>query len=218
MRISNPFSRLFAIGLVLLFAAGAAEAAQPLAMNTPAPVSAQPDNDDYTLGTGDKIRVIVFDNDDLGGEYQVDAKGYVRLPLIGQVKAAGLSAHQLEATIATALRNGYLTDPAVNVEITTYRPFYIMGEVSKPGEYPYVNGMNALTAVALAGGFTQAAKQSVIYIRAQGSTVEHRMPADQSTEILPGDVLRVDSTTFWDIANAVSPFTGIVGIAAARVP
>ena len=171
---------------------------------------------DYRLGPGDKVRVIVFGEDDLGGEYEVDGSGFVRLPLIGQVKASGDSAHVLEASIAAALKNGYLNDPHVSVEVTTYRPFYIIGAVAKPGEYPYVNHMNALNAVAVAGGFTTEAKDSVVYVRHEGSTQEQRLAADQSTLIRPGDVVRVDTTIFWDAIQMISPLTGFAAIAGTR--
>jgi protein involved in polysaccharide export with SLBB domain len=164
---------------------------------------------DYRLGVGDKIRVIVFGETDLGGDFQVDATGTVRLPLVGAVKAGGLTAHDLEANIRTALADGYLNDPRVSVEVTTYRPFYIVGEVLKPGEYPYSNGMTAASAVALAGGFTPKAIQSSLYIRHQGENGEQRLAATDATVIRPGDVVRVDSTTFWDVIDVLSPIAGV---------
>ncbi|HEY5347100.1 MAG TPA: SLBB domain-containing protein, partial [Rhizomicrobium sp.] len=103
-----------------------------------------------------------------------------------------------------------------SVEVITYRPFYIIGAVNRPGQYPYVNNMNALNAVALAGGFTEQAKESVVYVRREGSTVETRLPADQSTVIHPGDVVRVDTTLFWDAVSVISPISGLSAIAATR--
>ena len=164
---------------------------------------------DYHLGVGDKIHITVYDETDLSGDFQVDATGTVRLPLIGEVKAGGLTAHDLEASIRTGLAAGYLNDPRVSVEITTYRPFYIVGEVQKPGEYPYANGMTAASAVALAGGFTPKAIQSSLYIRHQGDSTEHRLAASDATTIRPGDVVRVDSTTFWDVMDVLSPLAGV---------
>jgi polysaccharide export outer membrane protein len=114
------------------------------------------------------------------------------------------------------LSQGYLKEPHVSVEVTTYRPFYIIGAVAKPGEYPYVSHMNALNAVALAGGFTLLAIDSVVYVRHEGSTAEHRMPADESTIIRPGDVVRVEMTPFWDVMSLISPLTGFAAIAATR--
>jgi polysaccharide export outer membrane protein len=164
---------------------------------------------DYRLGTGDKVRVTVYDEADLSGEFQIDATGFVRLPLIGQIKAGGMTAHDVEASIVTALSDGYLNDPKVNVEVTTYRPFYVVGEVLKPGEYPFANGMTASSAVALAGGYSPKAVQSVVYVRHQGENREERVAANEATPIRPGDVLRVDSTTFWDVMDVLSPLAGV---------
>ena len=151
---------------------------------------------DYKLGPGDKVRVTVFNEDDLSGEFQIDGSGYVRLPLIGQVRAGGFSAHQLEGDVEAALEDGYLKSPRVNVEVTTYRPFYIIGEVNKPGEYPYVNNMTVLNAVALAGGYTYRASESEVYVRRNGSKDEAKEPADGTAKILPGDIVRVPERLF----------------------
>ncbi len=164
---------------------------------------------DYRIGVADKIRVIVYGETDLGGDFQIDATGMVRLPLIGQVRAGGMTAHDLENNIRAALADGYVNDPRVAVEITTYRPFYIVGQVFKPGEYPYANGLTASSAVALAGGFTPKAVDSVVYIRHQGESIETRVAANDSTLIHPGDVVRVDSTTFWDVMDVLTPLTGV---------
>lgn len=152
---------------------------------------------DYRLGAGDKIRVIVFGEDDLGGEFIVDDTGLVQLPLLGQAQATGLTVHQFEEGIASRLLQlGYLTNPHVSVEVENYRPFYILGEVNKPGEYPFVTGMNLLNAIALAGGYTYRADESVIYIRRNGSSQEEKYPANESTKINPGDILRVGERFF----------------------
>ncbi|HUO97439.1 MAG TPA: polysaccharide biosynthesis/export family protein [Rhizomicrobium sp.] len=187
---------------IVLAAGGAASAAQPV----PSPAYG---GADYRLGTGDKVRVTVFGEADLSGEFQVDATGFLRLPMVGQVRAGGLTAHDLEGGIRAALADGYLNDPRVAVEITTYRPFYIVGEVMKPGEYPYANGMTAATAVAVAGGFTPKAVESVLYVRHQGENVEYRLAATDATVIRPGDVIRVESTAFWDVIDVLSPLAGV---------
>ena len=201
-----------AFGLVLAASAGA------FAATAPAPESSASIAADYRLGTGDKVRVLVYGESDLGGEFQVDATGYVRLPMIGQVKAAGLTGHDLEGSITTALANGYLNDPRVNVEVTTYRPFYVIGEVQKPGEYPYANGITASSAIAVAGGFTGKAVESVVYVRHQGEDVEHRMVVTEATPIRPGDVVRVNSTAFWDVMDVISPIAGFSAAVRYTVP
>jgi protein involved in polysaccharide export with SLBB domain len=164
--------------------------------------------DSYQLGTGDKVRVAVYGEDDLGGEFQVDGNGRISMPLIGQLDARGATAPQLEEAIVEKLADGYLQNPRVSVEITTYRPFYVIGEVNKPGEYPYVNGMSALNAIALAGGYTEHANEGTIYIRRNGRTREEEVPADQMTRIFPGDVVRVHMSLFWRAMSIVSPVIG----------
>jgi polysaccharide export outer membrane protein len=160
----------------------------------------------YRLDTGDTVRVTVFGETDLSGSFEIDSQGYVRLPLIGPVPAAGLSTYGLETRVAGSLvQGGFLLTPRVNVEVTTYRPFYIIGEVAKPGEYPYVNAMSVPNAIALAGGYTEHAAESEVYVRHQGETKGQDLPADESTRIRPGDVVRVDRSTYWSVVSLLAP-------------
>ena len=115
----------------------------------------------YTLDSGDRLRVVVFGQDGLTNSYVVDASGDIAMPLIGSVAARGLTTDQLSARIADLLRQGYVRDPHVAVEIEAYRPFFILGEVTQPGQYPYVANMTVETAVAIAGGFTAARLQGL---------------------------------------------------------
>jgi len=166
--------------------------------------------DAYRLDTGDKVRVIVFGQDDLGGQFQIDDSGFIRLPLIGQLNAAGLSPQELEGRIAAALADGYLNNPRVSVEVTDYRPFYIIGEVNKPGQYAYVNDMTALNAIALGGGYTVKASDSKVYVRRDGQKEEIELPADSTTKIHPGDVVRVPPTAFWAAVTFAGPLSAII--------
>ncbi len=150
----------------------------------------------YKLGTGDKVRVTVFGQDDLGGEFVIDDTGVVRLPMIGQVKAADLTVHDFEDAVIAKLQDGYLVNPRVSVEVISYRPFYIMGEVNKPGEYPCETGMTVLNAVSLAGGFTYRADETEVYIRHKNSSGEEKRPADVTTPVQPGDIIRVAERFF----------------------
>lgn len=150
----------------------------------------------YRLGTGDKLRITIYGEEDLSGEFLVDSSGQVQLPLVGQVKAAGLTLHDFMAEVTTAFQDGYLRNPKVSVEVVNYRPFYIMGEVNKPGEYPYEHGLTALQAVALAGGFTYRADDDDVYVRRANSKSEVRLPADDTTKIYPGDVIRISERIF----------------------
>jgi protein involved in polysaccharide export with SLBB domain len=160
----------------------------------------------YRLGPGDKVRVTIFNETDLSGDFAIDGQGFVRLPLVGQVPAAGFTTLGLEARIGEVFVNGgYLLNPRISVEIVNYRPFYIIGEVSKPGEYPYVNAMSVPNAIALAGGYTDRAVESTIYVRHQGEAKEHQLRADETTHIRPGDVLRVDRSGYWTVMTLLAP-------------
>ena len=150
----------------------------------------------YQLGAGDKVRLSVFGENDLGGEFEIDGSGDVRLPLIGQVKAAGLTVRGFEEKIVKLLQDGYLRDPRVSIEVVNYRPFYIIGEVNKPGQYSYVDGMNALNAVALAGGYTNKADKSEVYLQRNGKAGEQAYPSDETTKVQPGDVVRIPERFF----------------------
>jgi Periplasmic protein involved in polysaccharide export len=162
-------------------------------VNGPAPVIT---DEHYRLGTGDKLKVTVYGEDDLSGEFLVDGTGQVQLPLVGQVRAGALTIHEFVAEVAKALQEGYLKDPKISVEVLNYRPFYIIGEVNKPGEYPFENGLNVLGAIALAGGYTYRANDSQIYVRRAGSDREEGMRADSSTRVYPGDIIRVAERLF----------------------
>ncbi|MBI1180351.1 MAG: polysaccharide export protein [Alphaproteobacteria bacterium] len=163
-----------------------------------APASAQPavDNNQYTLGPGDEIRVTVFGEPDLSGQFKVGSEGTISLPLIGQVAALGRTTSEIEKSIVDKLSPDYVKDPNVSIEVLTYRPFFIMGEVNKPGSYAYVNGMTVLEAVALAGGFTYRAKTGEVYIKrtVDGNTTETLEPVEST--VLPGDVIRVRERYF----------------------
>jgi protein involved in polysaccharide export with SLBB domain len=209
--------RILSISLTVLLIAGTASQtalAAPgdgLRRNVPETVVVQGtrNDSDYKLGAGDKVRVTVYGEEDLSGEFQIDGNGYVRLPLIGQVQAGGHSAYQLEGNVEAALENGYLKSPRVNIEVTTYRPFYIIGQVSRPGQYPYSSNMSALDAVGIAGGFTDHAVESTLYVRHEGEAKESEVPADETVKIHPGDVVRVDQTPFWAVASWLAPATSL---------
>jgi polysaccharide export outer membrane protein len=186
----------------------------PRAANNPNDYYRQPGGFEYRLGAGDKVRLTVFGENDLSGDFTIDGAGYIRLTLVGEVRAAGYTAQQLEGAVANALSPAYLKSPRVAVEVATYRPFYIIGAVTRPGQYPYVDQMNALNAVALAGGFLPSAVESVVFIRREGSNEEIEAPADRTTDIRPGDVVKVHTTFFSDAMRLLSPFSGVGASAA----
>ncbi|MBT40182.1 MAG: polysaccharide export protein [bacterium] len=148
----------------------------------------------YCLGAGDQLRVIVFGEEDLSGEFEVDDTGAVSLPLIGQVVAKDLTLRSFEAAVQERLQEGYLKDPRVSVQVLSYRPFYIIGEVDEPGEYPFVSGMNVLNAVALSGGFTPRANTSKVLITRGGH--ESAYPVTHQTHLEPGDMIRIPERFF----------------------
>jgi protein involved in polysaccharide export with SLBB domain len=150
----------------------------------------------YVLGPSDRVRLKVYGEQDITGEYEVDTNGYISVPLAGRVKAAGLTTRQLEKSVAAALAKGLLRDPRVNAEVATYRPFFILGEVKKAGEYPYKAGLTVLDAVASAGGYTYRANESKVVIRRAGSNVEETIALDAPVPVFPGDNIRVPERYF----------------------
>ena len=150
----------------------------------------------YTLGSGDEVRVSVYEEEDLSGEFEVNGEGQLSLPLIGSVHAGGKTLHQLEDDIEAKLRDGFLKEPRVSVEVLNYRPFYILGEVNEPGSYPYVNGMTVLNAVALGGGYTYRANKDKITIIRANDKGRKPQTVSPDTVVLPGDVVRVEERFF----------------------
>lgn len=157
---------------------------------------AQGGDTEYRLGSGDKVKVVVFGHEDLSGQAEVDGTGTVSLPLIRNIPALGLTARELEEEIANRLKPEYLLNPKVSVEVLTYRPFYIYGEVNKPGSYPYVNGMTVINAVALAGGYTYRARQSKVHITRANDPNKRSTDASPDTPVFPGDVIEVPERYF----------------------
>ena len=180
-----------AAAAVALLMSGCASA--PPVRETPALTA---DQASYRLGPGDRLRVITFGEQNLTGEFVVNEIGSVSLPLIGEVHAGGLTLEQFSSAVTSALANGYLKNPRVSVEVLNYRPFYILGEVAKPGEYPFINGLTVTNAVATAGGFTYRANIHKVFVRGQRETREHPVPLTSTTLIHPGDTIRIAERLF----------------------
>lgn len=161
------------------------------------PVVARPEPP-YTLDTGDKLRIVVFGQDGLSNSYFIDAAGQVNIPLIGAVTTRGLTTQQLARAIAAKLRAGFIREPHVAIEIETYRPFFILGEVTQPGQYPYVPNMTVETAVAIAGGFTPRAYRYDVKIDRQtsGAVVRGRSSVPVLTRVQPGDTIIIKERWF----------------------
>ena len=150
----------------------------------------------YRLDAGDKLRVVVYGQDGLTNTYTVDAGGTINLPLIGMVSARGRTTSELAAEIGAKLRNGYIRDPSVAVQIESYRPFFILGEVAAPGEYPYVPNMTVESAVAIAGGFTPRASHDEVTLTHTGPSGTARYTVPLGTPISPGDTVMVRERWF----------------------
>jgi polysaccharide export outer membrane protein len=148
------------------------------------------------LQAGEKIRVTVYGESSLSGDYQIDPSGYLSLPLAGTVKAAGLTQAELEQELAKKFRSEYLRNPRVTVSIMEFRPFYILGEIEKPGAYPYTSGLNVLSAIAIAGGTTYRGSRSTVLIQHPGESGMREYPLASSVPILPGDIIRIPQRYF----------------------
>lgn len=158
--------------------------------------SAQAGETAYRLGAGDKLRIITYGETTLTGEFNVNDVGQVALPLVGSIKAGGLTVSQLAASITLALQNGFIKNPSVSVEVLNNRPFYILGEVIRPGEYPFINGLTITSAVATAGGYTYRANTHRVFIRGVHDTSEHVLTVTGDLRISPGDTIRVPERFF----------------------
>ena len=160
------------------------------------PVASTFEDGPYTLDSGDKLRIVVFGQDALSNNYTVDAAGQVTLPLVGAVEARGLTTAQLAGAITGRLKSGYVRDPSVAVEIETYRPFFVLGEVTFPGQYPYVPNMTVENAIAIAGGFTPRATRDKVTItrKVQGAPTRYTLPLRYP--LRPGDTIEVSERWF----------------------
>lgn len=150
----------------------------------------------YAVGSGDRLRVIVFGQDSLSNSYSVDASGQISMPLIGLVSVNGMTTQQIQHAVEARLRSGFLREPRVSCEVEAYRPFFILGEVTTAGQYPYVNGMTAQTAVAIAGGYTPRAAQSSARVT---RVIEGRQvigDVDMSYPVQPGDTIQIRERFF----------------------
>jgi polysaccharide export outer membrane protein len=155
------------------------------------------DSGSYRLNPGDKMRIIVYGQNHLTGDYSLDNAGMLSFPLAGQIKAAGMTPGELERSIKSKLDPDYIRGASVSVEVASKRPFYIIGEVRNPGSYPYVSGISVFNAVALAGGYTYRARENSFYIkRTDNNGKIVRVLADSNSVIRPGDTIQVRERYF----------------------
>jgi protein involved in polysaccharide export with SLBB domain len=144
----------------------------------------------YRLGTGDRVRMLVYNEPKLSGEFDVDGSGYAALPLIGEVEVRGLTLREFEARVQERLSN-YLVDPRVSAEVTNFRPFYVIGDVNSPGRLPYAEGLTVQNAIARAGGYTVWADQTRVIIDREGRDELLEARDLRRFRVMPGDTIRV---------------------------
>lgn len=217
-KICAPVAAALALGILLLGGLTAPASAQAVAEapsaqsevgapsaqgETPA---AQAETGEHLLGAHDRVRVTVDGEPSLSGEFVVDQAGHIGLPLIGELPAAGLNAQQLARAFEAALEEGqFLNDPRVTADVTSLRPYYIMGEVNAPNAYPYVAGLSVLSAVAGAGGFAPMADQTRVSIRRAGAESEQITPLTPEAMVRPGDTIRVLRGAFYILGEVNRP-------------
>jgi polysaccharide export outer membrane protein len=160
------------------------------------PVAVTFEDGPYTLDSGDKLRIVVFGQDTLSNNYTVDAQGHINMPLIGSVPARGMTTAQLSAAITSRLKQSFIRDPSVAVDIEVYRPFFVLGEVAFPGQYPYVPNLTVENAIAIAGGFTPRAYRDKVKVtrQVQGAAARYELP--MRMPVRPGDTITVTERWF----------------------
>ena len=214
MRVARAFRLPIIAAMTALALSGCMRRAAPVAASSqpsldaiayagPAPVPAAyaapapaPYDAPYRLDAGDKLRVVVYGQEGLTNTYSISASGAITMPLIGAVPARGRTPQGLASDIGARLRNGYIREPSVAVEVEAYRPFFILGEVQAPGQYPYVPNMTAESAVAIAGGFSPRARKDRVTITHTDAAGTSRIVAPPGTPIRPGDTVLVGERWF----------------------
>ena len=150
----------------------------------------------YQIGADDKLRVTIFDEPNLSGEFSVDGRGNLSLPLVGQVPVGGLTVPEIESLLIQRYSAGFLKNPRVAIDVLTYRPFFILGEVNLPGRYAYVNGMTVITAVAMGGGYTYRADKTDVKIRRETPEGPKELRVKPDSLVTPGDVIEIGERLF----------------------
>ena len=151
---------------------------------------------EYRLDNGDRLRVTVFGEPELSGEFLVDGTGTVSMPLVGEIATSGKTLREFQRAFEVKLRDGFLNEPQVSAEVVNYRPYYILGEVGKAGEYPYTSGLTVMNAVATAEGFSYRANKRTVYIKGVDDADEVAVKLTAGTRVRPGDTIRIGERLF----------------------
>lgn len=183
-------SACLSIGILGLLAACQA---QPITVTqgVEAPAAVERNVADYELGSSDRLKVTVYGEPELSGEFVVDGQGFVSMPLIGDLNVEGLSVRGFQRLAEQKFAEGYLREPRVSAEVINYRPYYILGEVTRPGEYPYTSGLTVMNAIATAEGFTYRANKKYIMVKGVDDNQEVRVELMPGSKVQPGDTIRV---------------------------
>ncbi len=190
----SPTRRAFAIGLAAVACGGGLPGCSSV-LPTASEAPAEELTAEYRLGTGDQLRVIVFGEAELTGPFMVGSQGVIAFPLVGEVQASGLTVQEFTDLLQDEL-SMYIRQPIVSVEVTNYRPFFILGEVERPGTYPYSARLTVQNAVATAGGFTYRANQRRVFIKHANEADEREYRLTSATPVLPGDTVRIVERRF----------------------
>jgi len=191
-------SALVSFGLLATLALGLTPAqAAPTRQMSPAGAPAESGGPNkYLLGPGDSLRIVVFGEDNLSGQFAVSGDGRISFPLIGDIQASGRTVEDVQDEITSALKGRYLKDPRVSAEMLTFRPYYIYGEVNRPGEFPYTDGISAVNAIAAAGGYTYRANEHIIFLKRSNERTERKVHLSPELQVEPGDTIRVPERYF----------------------
>ena len=188
-------ARLLTVVLLSLALVGCSMLSSESTPQATGPSASTASDDDYRLGAEDKVKVNVYGEVDLSGEFVVDSSGNLSAPFVGQIQVKGLSLREFEAAYAKKLKDAeILIEPKVSAEVTSFRPIYVLGEVKKPGQYAYVSGMTVQKAVALAEGYTYRATESRIEVTRGGR--KFSVEVTPQTKVLPGDEIRIPERFF----------------------
>jgi protein involved in polysaccharide export with SLBB domain len=183
----------YVLQFLLLWGASGLAAQEDAVDPPPAP---QANEVAYELGPGDRIRINIFNHDELSGEYQLDGEGRFSMPLIGVVQAEDLNSAELEALLVERFKPDYLVNPRIFIQLVTYRPYYLVGEVGGRGAFPYIAGMTYLKAIAIAGGFSYRAKKEYVFVVRADDPEQIEIKLNVDEKVQPGDIIRVAERLF----------------------
>lgn len=190
---------VLAAGIGAAALAGCASAQQPTAPAKPAPITQAVqagDPNEYRLGTGDEIKITVVDQPTLSGPFVVDGRGTIQMAMIGEVQVKDHTLREVQAMITAKLKDGWINEPLVTADMTKGRPFYISGEINRPGEYPYTPGLTVMKAITAAGDFTYRANKNEILIKPADGDAEKKVKLTVTTPVHPGDTIRIKERFF----------------------